>query len=88
MGQGPPLGNLVTDAVIRRLDADSWARDYARTDRPMCCGTCVVVAAMPVVGVVALVLPAVPVGPATPLGPVRPVGPATPLGPARPVVLL
>eukprot|EP00959_Pyramimonas_sp_CCMP1952_P232975 4869027-Pyramimonas_sp.AAC.1 len=34
MGQGPPLGNLVADAVIRRLGADSWARDHARADRP------------------------------------------------------
>eukprot|EP00959_Pyramimonas_sp_CCMP1952_P266721 5576457-Pyramimonas_sp.AAC.1 len=30
MGQGTPLGNLVTDAVIRRLESDSGARDHAR----------------------------------------------------------
>eukprot|EP00959_Pyramimonas_sp_CCMP1952_P156837 3280093-Pyramimonas_sp.AAC.1 len=34
MGQGTPLGNLVTDAVIRRLDADSRGPDQVRSGRP------------------------------------------------------
>eukprot|EP00959_Pyramimonas_sp_CCMP1952_P168508 3521036-Pyramimonas_sp.AAC.1 len=34
MGQGTPLGNLVTDAVIRRLDTDSRGQDQVRAGRP------------------------------------------------------
>eukprot|EP00959_Pyramimonas_sp_CCMP1952_P202745 4240384-Pyramimonas_sp.AAC.1 len=34
MGQGTPLENFVTDAVIRRLDADSRGQDQVRSGRP------------------------------------------------------
>eukprot|EP00959_Pyramimonas_sp_CCMP1952_P448611 9393359-Pyramimonas_sp.AAC.1 len=34
MGQGTPLGNLVADAVIRRLEADSRGQDQERSGRP------------------------------------------------------
>eukprot|EP00959_Pyramimonas_sp_CCMP1952_P056849 1187106-Pyramimonas_sp.AAC.1 len=34
MGQGTPLGNLVTDAVIRRLETDSGGRGHARAGCP------------------------------------------------------
>eukprot|EP00959_Pyramimonas_sp_CCMP1952_P162953 3406874-Pyramimonas_sp.AAC.1 len=34
IGQGTPLGNLVTDAAIRRLETDSGGRAHARAGRP------------------------------------------------------